>query len=250
MLQLIQSLLVFCAAVFGASTRRQCQVTGVDIEGPYYHPNAPKAKDLVCTATSPAQDRIIVTGRVLDEDCFTPIQAELDVWHADNNGQYSSGVGDDYECRSRLRTDARGYFKFYSIMPGRYDDDGYRPAHIHFKVKPDNRDAYANITTQLYFENDAFLDIDSCHHCHSNDPTLVIPLTHLSDIKTFVGQWDIVLARRESPQAISEAEAATSGPYTQVKPELITSPDKLQQLQLENAALRQELDHMRTLQLQ
>ena len=37
------------SVVFAASTgQKTCHVTGVDIEGPYYVPAAPKSKEMVC----------------------------------------------------------------------------------------------------------------------------------------------------------------------------------------------------------
>ncbi|OQV21850.1 putative Peroxisomal N(1)-acetyl-spermine/spermidine oxidase [Hypsibius exemplaris] len=104
----------------------------------------------------------------------------------------------DYTCRSRVYTRDDGTYSVSSIFPGRYDDSGYRPAHIHFKITPVdrfNRPNGATFTTQLYFEDDHYLlPVDSCKHCGSDEPTLIACVQHVDDIKTYVGHWDVLLA--------------------------------------------------------
>jgi len=128
---------------------------------------------------------------------MTPIaNAKLDIWHANPLGQYSPG-GRDYNCRAVIFTDAKGYYSFVSLMPGRYDDGGYRPAHIHFKVAANLANKYRNITTQLYFVLDSYLyPNDSFGPCNSGEPSLLVKLQHLTDIKTFVGKWNIALRKK------------------------------------------------------
>ncbi len=44
-----------------------------------------------------------------------------------------------------------------------YDDNGYRPAHIHFKISVEG---YPQFVTQLYFNQDYYLaPRDSCQRC-------------------------------------------------------------------------------------
>jgi len=190
--------LLISGSLASRSKRQNCTATAVDIEGPYYQPGAPDRTDeaLVCY-TSPAKDRIFLSGYVYNEDCSKPLaNTKLDIWQANPDGEYSEGQDNDsydYECRAVIYTDSNGYYQFKTLMPGRYDSGGYRPAHIHWKITPTS-DVFTTLTTQLYFKMDTYLwPNDSCTECGSMHPSLVITLEHLKDIKTYVGSWDIVM---------------------------------------------------------
>src|SRR6185437_5958377 len=76
----------------------------------------------------------------------------LDLWQADKDGNYAP----DFRLRGKIVTDAMGRYRFQTIVPGRYaDDEGIRPAHIHVTFR--TPDGEALLTTQVYFEGDAYL---------------------------------------------------------------------------------------------
>lgn len=92
--------------------------------------------------------------RVVDADCAPIAGAEVEIWHADATGDYSSyedgGDGkDEGEGTTFLRgvqtTDADGILEFQTVYPGWYPG---RAVHIHARV----RDAGSELTTQLYFD--------------------------------------------------------------------------------------------------
>jgi len=177
---------------------QKCTLTAADIEGPYYQPGAPTRDGIVCY-NSPTEDRLVISGTVFDSDCQTPLaNTALDIWHASPTGIYSEGknLGSyDYSCRAVINTDPYGNYQFVSLMPGRYDSGGYRPGHVHFKVTPAGG-SYKTLTTQLYFKNDPYTyPNDSCTECNSKSPSLVIPLQHLTDVKSYVGVWNIVMSK-------------------------------------------------------
>jgi len=238
-------LLFLLIVSFTCSVLSQCPITGTDIEGPYYQPGAPIRVNDVCEA-SPALDRLVLTGYVLDSKCV-PVQAQLDIWQANERGQYSEGNShgsNDFTCRSMISTNANGAYNFTTIFPGRYDDGGYRPAHIHFKIYPVNKNL-ATITTQLYFKLDSYIyPKDSCARCNSRDPTLVAEVLHIKDIKTYVGKWNIVLAPATAPKtdiAISKHSVPEDG-YSFKKPEIIAPNVHLvENLKKEIEALRKRI---------
>jgi catechol 1,2-dioxygenase len=81
--RMLALLLIACIAV--SSAQQACQLTDPDVLGPYYIAGAPDAKGLLCAAT-PAHDRLVLTGQVLDYDskCARPIPfAKLDLWQVD-----------------------------------------------------------------------------------------------------------------------------------------------------------------------
>jgi len=128
---------------------QQCRVTPRDALGPFYKAGAPFQNEL-CANGSAGTTKLIVTGRVLGmPDCTPLADALVEIWQADERGDYSQ-VGakpDDARCllRASIRTDAEGRYRYTTILPGEYPG---RPRHIHYRV---SRKGYAALVTQLYF---------------------------------------------------------------------------------------------------
>ena len=164
-----------------------CELTGSDIEGPFYRDNPPNRAVLV-DAQEPGRALKIV-GTVYAADCVTPlVGAVVDVWHADDAGEYDNS-SDAFRMRGQMQTDEAGLYLFETIRPGRYPNGGtFRPEHIHYKVSYKTADAdEVALTTQLYFEGDPYLEADPWA-----TPARTIPLTEES-AATFVGRFDVVL---------------------------------------------------------
>jgi protocatechuate 3,4-dioxygenase beta subunit len=131
---------------------QQCVLTPRDALGPYYKPNAPATADL-CASGSGGKERLIVAGRALGmPDCKPLAGARVEVWHADQRGNYSQ-VGakqDEPGCllRATIATDAEGRYRYTTILPGEYPG---RPRHIHYRV---SHKGYNTLVTQLYFSRE------------------------------------------------------------------------------------------------
>ena len=103
------------------------------------------------------------------------VDAEVDVWQADDDGLYDvqrPELGDARRARAVLRTDAQGAIRFRSIVPTAYPIpvDGpvgamlaatgrhpWRPAHLHFMIQAPG---YQPLTTHIFRDADAYLDSD------------------------------------------------------------------------------------------
>lgn len=123
--------------------RDKAEATLRQTEGPFYSPRTPRKDSLV--EPGARGERITVTGLVLTPDCRPLPQAMLDVWQADENGEYDNA---GFRYRGHLFADAQGRFRFETIMPGLYPG---RTRHIHVKVQPLGKRL---LTTQLYFAGD------------------------------------------------------------------------------------------------
>jgi protocatechuate 3,4-dioxygenase beta subunit len=123
-------------------TQSDCVPTFLDGGGPYYQPNAPFRS--VLAPSDHNGEELIVSGRVLESDCKTPLSnVVLDIWQANETGNY-----DDEWYRGQVRTDENGNYTFTSVVPRGYGQGtGYRPPHIHFKVW---RDGQLLITSQMF----------------------------------------------------------------------------------------------------
>ena len=141
-----------------------CVETEDNIEGPFYKPGSPERSNLI--EPGMPGTRLSISGSVLGADCEPLAGAPLDVWQADDTGQYDNK---GFLLRGRLHTDKSGRFRLDTVIPKRYRIGGsriYRPAHIHVKVRAPG---YRLLTTQLYFPNDPYNTVDTFFR-----PSLVI----------------------------------------------------------------------------
>jgi len=117
----------------------------------------------------PAGQRIIVSGRVLDEDERPVPNTLIEIWQANAAGRYAHKV-DQWDApldpyftgAGRALTDAEGRYTFVTIRPGAYPwrnhHNAWRPAHIHFSLFGQ---AFATrLVTQMYFPGDPLLPLD------------------------------------------------------------------------------------------
>jgi protocatechuate 3,4-dioxygenase beta subunit len=112
-------------------------------EGPFFKPRSPERADLVEPG---ARGRIVdISGFVISRTCKPVARALVDLWHADDEGEYDNR-GNRY--RGHVFTDAGGRYRFRTVMPAVYEG---RTRHYHVKVQAPRR---AVLTTQLYFPNE------------------------------------------------------------------------------------------------
>jgi protocatechuate 3,4-dioxygenase beta subunit len=86
-----------------------------------------------------------LTGVVLTRSCRPIPRALVDLWHADDRGEYDNR---GFRYRGHQWTDAQGRFRFRTILPAIYPG---RTRHYHVKVQGGGSRV---LTTQLYFPDD------------------------------------------------------------------------------------------------
>ena len=119
-----------------------------EITGPVYgHSDVkPEEADLTIQhAGEPLGERIIVKGRVLDEDGRPVPNTLVEIWQCNAAGRYIHAVDQhpapldpNFTGAGRCVTDADGNYQFITIKPGAYPwrnhHNAWRPAHIHFSL--------------------------------------------------------------------------------------------------------------------
>jgi len=115
-------------------------VTLRQTEGPFFKPSSPDRAELI--EPGMAGQRIDLVGFVLTRGCKPVPGALVDLWHADDKGEYDNS---GFRLRGHQRADAEGRFRFRTIVPGNYEG---RTRHFHVKVAPPTGRL---LTTQLYF---------------------------------------------------------------------------------------------------
>jgi protocatechuate 3,4-dioxygenase beta subunit len=112
-------------------------------EGPFFKPQSPRRADLVEPDT---KGRLFdLTGRVLTRSCRPVSGALVDLWHADEAGEYDNR---GFRYRGHVFADGEGRYRFRTVVPGLYSG---RTRHYHVKVQAPARPV---LTTQLYFPGD------------------------------------------------------------------------------------------------
>jgi protocatechuate 3,4-dioxygenase beta subunit len=129
-----------------------------------------KSNNLMRKAGSPnraAGNYIRITGIVVDENCL-PIQgAVVEIWQADNLGNYEweydgahhfemqlGGRDNNFLFSGMAQTDNRGQFYLFTIFPGSKGDNA---PHINVLVK---RRGYNTLYTRMYFAEHPKNDVD------------------------------------------------------------------------------------------
>ena len=163
--------------------------------------------DLTTQHRAPPQgQRIVVSGRVLDESARPVAHTVIEIWQANAAGRYIHGkdqwdapIDPNFTGAGRVITDAEGCYRFTTIRPGAYPwgnhFNAWRPAHIHFSLLGP---AFATrLVTQMYFPDDPLIEIDPIANA------IALPFRHRLvsrfDIETTMPNWalgyrfDIVL---------------------------------------------------------
>jgi protocatechuate 3,4-dioxygenase beta subunit len=139
---------------------------------PVYGEDALDASDNDLTrqhAGEPLGERIIVHGRLLDDDGRPIRGALIEVWQANAAGRYHHDVDQhpapldpNFTGAGRVVTDDDGRYRFVTIKPGSYPwrnhPNAWRPAHIHFSLF--GRSFVQRLVTQMYFPGDPLCAFD------------------------------------------------------------------------------------------
>lgn len=148
-----------------------------ELDAPLYGHDAigPLDHDLTRNAIKngePLGERIVVTGRVLDEGGRPVRDALIEIWQANAAGRYAHKVDQhhapldpNFLGAGRCLTDKQGRYCFVSIKPGAYpwgNADGWRPNHIHFSLF--GQYFASRLVTQMYFPGDPLLPLDPIYN--------------------------------------------------------------------------------------
>jgi protocatechuate 3,4-dioxygenase beta subunit len=130
----------------------------------------PNDNDLTAQhAGQPLGERMLVHGRVLDEDGRPVRSALVEVWQANAAGRYLHKVDQhdapldpNFSGAGRVITDDEGRFQFRTIKPGAYPwgnhYNAWRPQHIHFSLF--GAGILSRLVTQMYFPSDPLHALD------------------------------------------------------------------------------------------
>lgn len=187
--------------------------TLTETSGPVFGPSAcgPDDHDLTRQHDGePLGERIVVTGRVLDEDGRPVPRTLIEIWQANAAGRYAhendrhdAPLDPNFTGAGRVATDDEGRYAFTTIKPGAYPwrnhPNAWRPAHIHFSLFGPS--FLTRLVTQMYFPGDPLIAFDPI--CNAiTDPRARDRLVSRFDLDATKPEWalgyrfDIVLRGR------------------------------------------------------
>jgi protocatechuate 3,4-dioxygenase beta subunit len=146
--------------------------TLTELTGPVFGREAIGALDHDLTRQHPGEpvgQRIVVEGRVLDDDGRPVPDTLIEVWQANAAGRYAHKVDQwdapldaNFTGAGRALSDAEGRYRFVTIRPGAYPwrnhHNAWRPAHIHVSLF--GPAFLTRLVTQMYFPGDPLLALD------------------------------------------------------------------------------------------
>jgi protocatechuate 3,4-dioxygenase beta subunit len=153
--------------------------TRPEIEGPFFKPASPLRGDL--REPGLAGRPVELSGFVLTRACRPVAGALVDLWHADDQGEYDNK---GFRLRGHQFADAKGRYAFKTILPGLYPG---RTRHFHVKIQAAAESPV--LTTQLYFPDEPRNREDDFFH-----PELVMRVAPSDD--ALQARFDVVLAMR------------------------------------------------------
>ncbi len=114
-------------------------------------------------------ERIIVTGRILDQAGRAQPDMLVEIWQANAAGRYihdvdqhDAPIDPNFLGAGRCVSDADGRYRFLTVKPGAYPwgnhANAWRPNHIHFSLFGPS--IATRLVTQMYFPGDPLLPID------------------------------------------------------------------------------------------
>ena len=169
-------------------------------------------KNYAQAGESPIGERIILHGRVLDQNSKPVANTLVEIWQANAGGRYRhkkdtylAPIDPNFGGCGRTLTDENGYYYFRTVKPGAYPwrnhINSWRPAHIHLSIFGSS--FAQRLITQCYFEGDPL--IPECPIVQSiPDPAAVQQLTARIDMNATVPldsiayRFDIVLRGRRA----------------------------------------------------
>jgi protocatechuate 3,4-dioxygenase, alpha subunit len=118
--------------------------------GPFFHIGLERISRSDLTSGIANAQTIQIGGQVLDGDGKPVIDALIEIWQADGDGNYRSG----FNGYGRVATNDRGAFSFKTIKPGRVPgiDGKFQAPHIAVNIFM--RGLLKHLVTRIYFPDE------------------------------------------------------------------------------------------------
>jgi len=185
-----------------------------EVTGPVFGFDEVKPEDADLTRQhdgEPQGERIVVSGRLLDENSKPVANALIEMWQANAAGRYRHAVDDhnapldpNFTGGGRVLTGTDGSYRFLTIKPGAYPwrnhYNAWRPAHLHFSIF--GIGLVQRLVTQMYFPGDPLIPYDPMYNSVPDEKARARLISQFDWERTapdfaLAFRFDIVLRGRE-----------------------------------------------------
>ena len=185
-----------------------------EVTGPVFGFDEVKPEDADLTRQhdgEPQGERIVVSGRLLDENSKPVANALIEMWQANAAGRYRHAVDDhnapldpNFTGGGRVLTGTDGSYRFLTIKPGAYPwrnhYNAWRPAHLHFSIF--GIGLVQRLVTQMYFSGDPLIPYDPMYNSVPDEKARARLISQFDWERTapdfaLAFRFDIVLRGRE-----------------------------------------------------
>jgi protocatechuate 3,4-dioxygenase beta subunit len=165
-------------------------------------------------------ERIIVTGRVLDETGQGVPGTLMEIWQPNACGRYvhwretsfPAPLDPNFIGVGQCVTGDNGEYRFQTVKPGPYTcgnhPNAWRPAHIHFSLLGPSLGS--RLVTQMYFANDPLFEFDPIFNSvpeHTRHRLIAHYDHDVTEENWALGwRWDIVLRGRSATPFEEDSE--------------------------------------------
>jgi protocatechuate 3,4-dioxygenase, beta subunit len=123
--------------------------------------------------SAPLGEKMVVAGRLLDEQGRPVRHSLVEIWQANASGRYAhpgdthdAPLDPNFDGIGRAVTDDDGWYRFVTVKPGAYPwrnhPFAWRPQHIHFSLL--GNAPVQRLVTQMYFPGDPLLALDPVYN--------------------------------------------------------------------------------------
>jgi protocatechuate 3,4-dioxygenase beta subunit len=154
--------------------------TVTEIAGPRFTTaHYPSIIDMAKSGSHEAMgERIIVHGRVIDEDGRPVPDTMIEIWQANAAGRYNhpldvhdAPIDPEFRGEGRVFSNDEGCYEFVTVKPGAYPwrnhFNAWRPNHIHYSLF--GAGFATRLVTQMYFPGDPLLELDPIFNTVGDD---------------------------------------------------------------------------------
>ncbi len=148
--------------------------TETTMMGPFYVPTPAELPNGFNLGRGLKGEPLFVEGTIFSASGTPLANAAVDIWQSDSEGFYDVQLADlkDAQLRGRFRTDSKGRYYFWSIIPCSYpipldgtvgemlratNRPAHRPAHVHFMIAAEGHET---LVTHIFVAGDPYLASD------------------------------------------------------------------------------------------